>query len=286
MKNEKIQGGLRIKGVLKKSKPNCPLISVITVTFNAEKYLTETIKSVLNQTYDNIEYIIIDGGSTDKSIEIINNFEDKIDYWISEPDKGAYDAMNKGAKSATGDFIIFMNADDYYYKNNVIEKISKIIEKNNKAAIVYGKVLMLDVENNYKSIRGEKLTISYLEKGKNIPSQAAFLNRKIFLKNLFDIQYKISADFDFTVKMFLENRKLIFFDIIISVFRLGGISSDHIPRLKEVKRIIKKRMDKKNYRSFLKIYYYERIKLPIYNFLKKLGLIKYWVKFKSNINKN
>lgn len=110
--DRKGEGGLRTKGYFKKSLPDMPLITVITVVFNGEKYLEETIKSVTNQTYDNVEYIIIDGGSTDETLDIIRQYAGQIDYWVSEKDQGIYDAMNKGIGLASGAFIHHLNIGD------------------------------------------------------------------------------------------------------------------------------------------------------------------------------
>ena len=99
---------------------NIALISIITVSYNAVKTIEDTINSVLNQTYPNIEYIIIDGGSTDGTLDVIKKYQDKITYWVSEPDKGIYDAMNKGALKATGVWLHFMNAGDTFYDEQVL----------------------------------------------------------------------------------------------------------------------------------------------------------------------
>ena len=123
------EGGLRTKGYFKKSYPDKPLITIITVVFNGEKYLEETIKSVINQTYDNVEYIIIDGGSTDGTLDIIKKYEDKIDYWVSEKDNGMYDALNKGFSISQGDICAWLNADDFYQKW-ALEYVALIMKKN------------------------------------------------------------------------------------------------------------------------------------------------------------
>ena len=121
----KIQGGLRTKGIFKSSSITKPLISVITVVLNGEKYLEESILSVIKQTYENVELIIIDGGSTDKTLNIIRKYENSIDFWISEQDSGIYNAMNKGIKLSTGDFIGFVGSDDYLYLDT-LEKLAKV----------------------------------------------------------------------------------------------------------------------------------------------------------------
>ena len=117
IKFKKLEGGSRFQKIRKKGTIKKPLITIITVVFNNKRYLTKTIKSVLNQSYQNIEYIIIDGGSTDGTLKIIKKFDKKIDYWISEKDHGIYDAFNKGLKLATGDLIGFVNSDDILLKN-------------------------------------------------------------------------------------------------------------------------------------------------------------------------
>ena len=112
--NKKWEGGLRTQCYFKNSLENKPLVTIITVVFNGEAYLEETIQSVINQTYDNVEYIIIDGGSTDGTLDIIKKYENQIDYWISEKDHGIYDAFNKGISLAQGTLVGIQNADDYF----------------------------------------------------------------------------------------------------------------------------------------------------------------------------
>lgn len=116
-RDRKGKGGLRTKGYFKRSYENKPLMSIVTVVFNGEKYLEETIRSVINQTYDNVEYIIIDGGSTDDTIGIIKKYENKIDYWVSEGDEGMYDALAKGFSLCSGQIMAYINADDFYLPN-------------------------------------------------------------------------------------------------------------------------------------------------------------------------
>lgn len=102
-------------------------VSIITVALNNAEYIEACIQSVINQGYENIEYIVIDGGSTDGTIDIIKKYEDKINVWISEPDRGIYDAMNKGIRMATGDVVGFLNADDVYYDPSVLENVAKVM---------------------------------------------------------------------------------------------------------------------------------------------------------------
>ena len=122
---------------------NNPLISVVTVSYNAVSTIEQTILSVINQTYPHIEYIIIDGGSTYGTVDIIKKYADKIAYWVSEPDKGIYDAMNKGIKVATGEWINFMNSGDCLYRNDTIEKILNKSSTTNNVSIIYGKTMKI-----------------------------------------------------------------------------------------------------------------------------------------------
>ena len=134
-----IEGGLRTKNIFKKNNKNKPLITIITAVLNNEKYLEESILSLHNQKYENYEHIILDGGSSDKTIDIIKKYEDKIDYWCSGKDRGIYDAFNNGMKLARGEYIGFLNSDDYY-SNNTLEILTKYIRNNPNKDFIFGAV--------------------------------------------------------------------------------------------------------------------------------------------------
>src|SRR5690554_3531829 len=122
------EGGLRLKGLYKSSSEEKPLITVVTVVYNGAEYLEDTIKSVIEQTYDNVEYIIVDGGSTDGTLDIIRRYEDAIDYWVSEPDRGLYDGLAKGFHFATGKFMCYLNAGDLYTRTALSAVISIFLD--------------------------------------------------------------------------------------------------------------------------------------------------------------
>ena len=216
----RLKKGFKLEKIHKKNIPGCPLISIITVCLNDGKYLEETIKSVINQTYRNIEYIIIDGGSTDNTIDIIKNYESKIDHWLSEGDKGIYDAMNKGISFAKGKWINFMNAGDTFSKSNTIEKI--FLKKDDKVDFIYG-----DCEIIYNSefSRVQKAgEIKNLWKGMVFSHQSLFTNSDVFKKYQFNVDNIISADFEFLFHCYKNNFKFCNIHIPIAVVLAGGLS--------------------------------------------------------------
>jgi putative colanic acid biosynthesis glycosyltransferase len=200
------------------------LISIITVVYNGEQFLEKTIQSVKNQTYKNIEYIIIDGGSTDGTVEIIKKYEDYIDYWVSEKDKGIYDAMNKGSQIATGDFINFLNADDIIYKNNTLENIVK--NMINIDSVYYGRASIVSDKVCWIYPNKEVKDFSKWLK-LNLPNHQTIFFPKSFYKNYFyDLRLSIGADDDY--KLFaLKNYTTKFIDEIVVEFQRGGVSSNH-----------------------------------------------------------
>jgi len=215
-----LSGGLRTKGIIKYSQENMPLITVVTVVRNGEKTLEETILSVINQTYKNVEYIIVDGASTDGTLDIIKKYEDKIDYWISEPDDGIYDAMNKGIDLATGEYIAMLNSDDWY-EHDACETVVKKI-KEVKADVYYGMMRVIDKQNNkfiYVYAYTDQILYQYM-----IAHPTCFIKKVIYNLYRYDIKYKSAADYDFMIRLKKTNCKFIFFEHIIANFRSGGMS--------------------------------------------------------------
>lgn len=202
--------------------------SIITPTFNSEKHLEDTIKSVLNQDYLNIEYIIIDGGSCDHTCNIVDKYRRKISHYISEPDEGIYDAFNKGAKIATGDILYFLNSDDYLYESNVIGEIAEIFNHQPALAFVYGNALVLDEKSNFQYIRGRAMTFQDLKTGEMPPHMGFFARKFLFEKHgFFDTYYKIAGDYDFISKCFQsDEQNSLYINKTIAVFRCGGVSTD------------------------------------------------------------
>ncbi len=214
------EGGLRTKGYFKKSYEGKPLITVITVVLNGEKYLEETIQSVLNQTYDNVEYIIIDGGSTDGTLDIIKKYEHAIDYWVSERDKGIYDAMNKGIDVASGEWINFMNAGDGFFDFYVLSKIFTQNELQN-IDVVYGNHNVM-YPNKMRIAKAGK--IENIWKGSQFCHQASFISSKVHKKNKFNLSNRIGADFEFFYKLHRMGKSFRYLDLIIANYSAGGLS--------------------------------------------------------------
>jgi len=210
-------------------------ISIITVVFNNVENIEKTIKSVFNQTYKNIEYIVIDGGSTDGTIDIIKKYKKNIDYWISEPDKGIYDAMNKGAKKATGDYLYFLNSGDYFYDFDVLYNLSENFLENSD--LVVGSVIKL--YEDYKTL--SKAQIHKLSLGVMPPHQGSFIKRKVFEElDGYNIKYKSSGDFDFFCKFYKSNYSYKLLKDKIAYMPSGGYSSQKNISANETAEVIKR----------------------------------------------
>lgn len=198
-----------------------PLITVITVVYNGAKYLEETILSVINQTYPNVAYIIIDGGSTDGTLDIIKKYEDYIDYWVSEKDKGIYDAMNKGVDLATGQWINFMNAGDSFYSKQTLLDVSTQLDK--KYAVIAGYVNYIFSKNRQK--------IKFL-KNKLGPfnirfshHQSSFIHVDLIKKYKYNDKFKIRGDTDLFAKIYTNGGNWHKISDVIANYNINGVSS-------------------------------------------------------------
>jgi glycosyltransferase involved in cell wall biosynthesis len=210
-----------------------PLISIITVSYNAVSTIEETILSVINQDFESYEYIIVDGGSTDGTIEVIKKYQDKISLWVSEPDKGIYDAMNKGVGLAKGEWVNFMNAGDAFYDLNVFKKIFSI---DRESAVIYGdNMLCYDWGKIVLSPDSLHNIRQYMVFG----HQTVFMRKKILLKYPFDCSFKIAADYNLFYRIYTEKYLFEYIPQCISLFSaIDGVSSNN-PRIsfKEYARI-------------------------------------------------
>lgn len=211
-------------------------ISIITICYNSEKTIEDTIKSVIKQNYDNLEYIIIDGASTDNTLNIINKYKKHISKIVSEPDNGISDAFNKGIKLATGDIIGLINSDDLLNKDALIN-LDKFVRKNLGYDVYYGDVIIFNSKFNYLRKINSSLSRLKLQFILNHPS--TFITKKAYEEyGLYDNEYKICMDFELLSKFYLNGAKFIHIDYIMTLFRLGGISNQNIiERFKEDKKV-------------------------------------------------
>jgi glycosyltransferase involved in cell wall biosynthesis len=199
-------------------------ISIITVVFNGESLIERTIKSVLEQTYLYIEYIIIDGLSSDKTLTIIEQYRSNISTIISEKDNGIYDAMNKGLQIATGDYVLFLNAGDELYSNDTL---SKVFEISHDADVYYGNTKISNEKGDILADRRltppSHLTWKSLKYGMCISHQSFIAKRK--LCDFYNLDYQISADIDWVINVLKKSTKIINTEIYISKFLEGGTSN-------------------------------------------------------------
>ena len=205
-------------------------ITIVTVCYNAEKTIERTIESVLSQTYNDIEYIIIDGASTDDTLDIAYKYKEKIKI-ISEPDNGLYDAMNKGVNASCGDYIMFLNADDKFYDNRVVEKFAKKCEQK-QTDLVYGNLAFYE-KNRINIQRHPHLNKIYLIK--NTPQQpATFYKKNVFTKvGLFDVNLKIVADQEWFLRAFLKHKiSSCYLDEVVTMFSTEGLSNSKEHQIK------------------------------------------------------
>lgn len=208
--NNKESGGLRTQGYFKKNHTNMPLVTVVTVVYNGEKLLEETIQSVIGQTYENIEYIIIDGGSSDGTLDIIKKYEAKIDYWISEKDQGIYDAMNKGLELLTGTWVSFMNVGDRFYSLDIL---TNVFENNRLSMcdVIYGD---LETQKGLKKQARYNGVKTFLRR--TIGHQSLFVKSK--LHHEFNEKYKISSDYELLVRLSVSKCKFYYLNMIVAFY--------------------------------------------------------------------
>lgn len=200
-------------------------ISIITVSYNAVKTIEETINSVLNQSYSNIEYIIIDGGSRDGTVDIIKKYQDKINVWISEPDKGIYDAMNKGIKLAKGDWIGIINSDDCYCID-AFDTILNTISKNQNAELIFGDLNIIDKNSKFINKLEPILQLDHIKHTMSIFHPTVFIKKEIYQSfGMFNLKYKLSADWDLLKRFYLNGVKFNYVNKSIASFRKGGAGS-------------------------------------------------------------
>lgn len=209
---------------------NKPKFSIITICYNAEKTIADTIKSVIEQNYPNIEYIIIDGGSKDLTLKAIEPYKYKIATLVSEPDKGLYDALNKGLKLATGDIIGLLHADDFYANKGVIEHLIKLFNEHSDLDCISSSINIFKdnaFEKPYRVYNATTFKPWQFGLGMQPPHPGFFFKRALLSKiGFFNTEYKISGDFDWLLRTIKVNKAKVMYTPFISVsMRHGGVSS-------------------------------------------------------------
>ena len=237
---------------MKKSK-----VTVVTVVFNNKDGIRGTIESVINQTFP-LEYIIIDGGSTDGTVDIIKEYDAQIDYWVSEADNGIYDAMNKGIKAATGEWILFMNSGDTFHNEYVLERIFSQ-SYNDNVGVIWGNTdLYRDGRyvTKYKN-RPFYEHLSTAFRGVGICHQSTFVRTSLAKQLMFDTSYRITADFNMMYLIYKQGYTFVYNPITISHFDLSGISSTKVSKIfiAETKRVIHYKYNRLYYWGYVYIYH-------------------------------
>ena len=217
------RGGRRAGGVPRENRPGEPLVSVITVVYNGANHLAQTIESVLSQRYENLEYVVIDGGSSDGTVDILRRFDNHIDYWLSERDYGLYDAMNKGLALASGELTHLLNADDYYHDPNVVSDVVAKVLADGLASIYAGDTLMMADDRSWlepcTAVRSLYYRIPFMH-----PS--CFIPRALYERHgRYDLKYRIAADAELLMRFMKHGVAVKPLQRTCTVMRHGGLSS-------------------------------------------------------------
>lgn len=207
-------------------------ISLLTVSYNSAATIEDTIKSVVSQDYKDIEYIIVDGKSKDNTVDIIKSYDSQLSQWISEPDKGIYDAMNKGLKMTSGEVVGMLNSDDYYFDNHVISKVAQAFEDPSVDA-VFGNLIVVDPNRLDKVVRlysAKKWHPGKFAKGFMPPHPTFFVRRKYYEQfGLFKTDYKIASDYELLIRfLYVHKLRYKYLPMTMVVMRQGGVSSSGI----------------------------------------------------------
>lgn len=245
------------------------LVTIITVVYNNEELIQEAIDSVKSQDYKNIEHLIIDGGSTDRTLEIIKN-NDHVKY-ISEKDKGLYDAMNKGAALASGDIIGLLNSDDLFKDNGVVSRVVNLFEENKAFDIVFGNLEYVKRDNPGIKVRTWVTGPHYpnfFEDGLVPPHPTVYLKRAIYKDDLFDLNYKLAADYEFMLRVFKKRNYTVgYLNAVLISMRLGGVTNKSFKNIFDQNREIK-RAWKNNGFSIPFLFWVKRVWFKINQFKK------------------
>lgn len=217
-----------------------PLVTIIVAVFNAEQTLQQCLDSVANQTYKNTQLVVIDGGSNDKTVEILEKNKQKIDYYVSEPDRGIYHAWNKGLTKARGEWICFLGSDDYFYNNEALQNMQSGIvhAASSDIKVVYGKVMLVNSLGLEQGLIGEdwRLIKDKFKALMCIPHPAVLHHKTLFEQyGNFDEQFRIAGDYEILLRLLKQSDAYSLMDVTMVAMREGGISSNPDNALRSLK---------------------------------------------------
>lgn len=218
----RVEGGLRTRGAFKRSRPDCPLLTVVTVVYDGEATLQACIDSVAEQDHDNVEFVVVDGGSNDGTLDLLKKNSDRIDYWVSEPDRGIFDAMNKGVSLVTGDYILFLGCDDALL-GFTAELVGRI---GDPRCVYYGDVYIPRTDRTFDG-RFNRLKLTHT----NICHQAILYPALVFEKYRYNLRYKDLADHEFNMRCWADPiLRFEYVPIVMAEYNdqgNSGVSFDH-----------------------------------------------------------
>jgi glycosyltransferase involved in cell wall biosynthesis len=242
-----------------------PLVSIITIVFNGEKHLAQTIESVIGQSYPEIEYIIIDGGSTDRSIDIIRKYEQNISYWISEKDDGISDAFNKGILRAKGEIVGIINADDWYEP----DAVEKAVKNMSNYQVAYGDLSYWKDGKREMTVKGNH---HHLQNEMSVNHPTVFIKRECYLNyGLFSMEYKYAMDYDLLLNFMQKGCKFVHVHSVLANMRWEGLSDVYWKTAcRELMKIKEKHIPHK--KLFHRFYYYKQVSvIALGRILNKIG---------------
>lgn len=219
-----LEGGIRLHGKQFQDGPDRPLVSIVTVVYNGAATLRRTIESVLGQSYGNIEYIVVDGGSSDGTMDLVREYDDRIAYWCSARDNGIYDAMNKGVSLCRGQWVGLINADDWY-EPETVQRVVDAVRDAPQANVVHGDIWMRypNGKRSLKRARVSGFLLKYWEMVLNHPS--FFVRRSFYEDRPFDDRLRVSADHKWTYEAFRDaGDRFVYLPIPLANFTVGGAS--------------------------------------------------------------
>ncbi len=272
---QRAEGGRRTRGEKKTGTAGRPLVAVITVVHNGARHIADTIEAVLAQSYENVEYIVVDGGSTDGTVDVLRRYDDRIDYWLSEPDAGIYDAMNKGIDlvSDPDAYVIFANADDRLFSPRALERA---IELGRGADLIYGRMRLTD--GDASAVQGRQVATRDLAR-ETLCHPATLMRRRVFdAVGRFDTSFRIAADYDLIVRCFQHPVTTEFVDEIVAEMRMGGMSEARFMlSCSERKRVVRERFDlPARLAGVWQVNLYDIPRNAARRWLGRAGLLRHW----------